>query len=71
MDYPTQLKKINVPIITLNSKYWMETEVKEGQKEYSKYEVNFIDGVGHYVMMEKPTYFNNWLDDVLNERTIN
>ena len=71
MDYPTQLKKINVPIITLNSKYWMETEVEEGQKEYSKYEVNFIDGVGHYVMMEKPTYFNNWLDSVLNESTIN
>ena len=71
MDYPTQLKKINVPIITLNSKYWMETEVEEGQKEYSKYEVNFIDGVGHYVMMEKPTYFNNWLDGVLNESTVN
>ena len=71
MDYPTQLKKINVPIITLNSRFWMDTEVEEGQKEYSKYEVSFIDGVGHYVMMEKPTYFNKWLDGVLDERTIN
>ena len=71
MDYPTQLKKINVPIITLNSRFWMDTEVEEGHKEYSKYEVSFIDGVGHYVMMEKPTYFNKWLDGVLDERTIN
>ena len=71
MDYPTQLKKINVPIITLNSRFWMNTEVEEGHKEYSKYEVSFIDGVGHYVMMEKPTYFNKWLDGVLDERTIN
>jgi len=71
MDYPTQLKKINVPIITLNSRFWMDTEVEEGHKEYSKYEVSFIDEVGHYVMMEKPTYFNKWLDGVLDERTIN
>ena len=71
MDYPTQLKKINIPIITLNSRFWMDTEVEEGHKEYSKYEVSFIDGVGHYVMMEKPTYFNKWLDGVLDERTIN
>ena len=71
MDYPTQLKKINVPIITLNSRFWMDTEVEEGHKEYSKYKVSFIDGVGHYVMMEKPTYFNKWLDGVLDERTIN
>ena len=71
MDYPTQLKKINVPIITLNSRFWMDTEVEEGHKEYSKYQVSFIDEVGHYVMMEKPTYFNKWLDGVLDERTIN
>ena len=71
MDYPTQLKKINVPIITLNSRFWMDTEVEEGHKEYSKYEVSFIDEEGHYVMMEKPTYFNKWLDGVLDERTIN
>ena len=71
MDYPTQLKKINVPIITLNSRFWMDTEVEEGHKEYSNYEVSFVDEVGHYVMMEKPTYFNKWLDGVLDERTIN
>ena len=71
MDYPTQLKKVSVPIITLNSKFWMETNVEEGQKEYSKYEVSFIDGVGHYVMMERPTYFNHWLDGVLDDIPIN
>ena len=65
MDYPSQLKKIDIPILTLNSKFWMETDLDGGKKEYPGYEVDFVDGVGHYVMMEKPSYFNNWLENVL------
>ena len=65
MDYPSQLKKIDIPILTLNSKFWMETNLDGGKKEYPGYEVDFVDGVGHYVMMEKPSYFNNWLENIL------
>ena len=65
MDYPSQLQKIDIPILTLNSKFWMETNLDGGKKEYPGYEVDFVDGVGHYVMMEKPSYFNNWLENVL------
>ena len=71
MDYPSQLKKIDIPIITLNSKFWMETNLDGGKKEYQGYEVDFIDGVGHYVMMEKPSYFNDWLANVLESLLTN
>lgn len=63
MNYPGQLDKINIPIKTLNSRYFRETNVEGNLKQYDKLKIDFFEDIGHFIMMERPTEFNRWLED--------
>jgi pimeloyl-ACP methyl ester carboxylesterase len=65
MNYPEQLSKINIPIKTLNSRYFRDTNVEGNLEQYKKLNIEFIDDVGHFIMMERPTEFNQWLEQEL------
>jgi pimeloyl-ACP methyl ester carboxylesterase len=63
------LKSVNVPVLVINAKNPMWT------KEYEAYvrslspktDYRVIDGVGHWLMLEKPDEFNRVLIDMLRE----
>ena len=65
MNYPEQLSKIDIPIKTLNSRYFRDTNVEGNLEQYKKLNIEFIDDVGHFIMMERPTEFNQWLEQEL------
>lgn len=54
------LKEINLPIISINCDMY-PVAVEENKKIVKDYEVKFMNGVGHFLMLEKPDEFNSLL----------
>ena len=65
MNYPDQLRKIDIPIKLLNSRYFRDTNVEANLQQYKNLNIEFMEDVGHFIMMERPTEFNQWLKQEL------
>ena len=62
MNYPENLNDLSIPIKVLNARSFRETMLDENLASYENLEIEFFDDVGHFIMMEKPSEFNQWLE---------
>jgi len=64
-DEAANFNKINVPIRFINSdKYPTNTEA--ANRHIKDFDLKIINGVGHFLMLEKPEEFNNMLEETIN-----
>jgi len=60
------LKNMHAPIVSINcDRYPIQTE--ENRKLVKSFEVKMMKGVGHFVMLEDPTKFNQLLQESIDE----
>jgi pimeloyl-ACP methyl ester carboxylesterase len=68
LDSVPLFKEANVPIRAINStggyQFFIPTAI-DINKKYADFDAVFMDGVGHYPMLEKPKEFNQKLREVL------
>jgi pimeloyl-ACP methyl ester carboxylesterase len=57
-------ENMNIPIITINAKLW-PTNVKGNESKIKYYQSIFIEGTGHFPMLEKPILFNSLLEKAI------
>jgi len=62
MNYPENLNDLSVPIKILNARKFRETMVDANLASYKDIEIDFFEDVGHFIMMERPSEFNEWLE---------
>ena len=62
MNYPESLHELSIPIITLNARTFRETKLDSNMNTYKNLQIDFMEDVGHFIMLEKPVEFNNWLE---------
>ncbi|MEW6196794.1 MAG: alpha/beta hydrolase [Bacteroidota bacterium] len=60
------LKEINLPIISINCDMY-PVAIEENKKIVKDFDVKFIKGVGHFLMLEKPGEFNELLSEAINK----
>lgn len=48
---------IRIPVVSINARLW-PTEPEENRKHIADYHLYYIDGTGHFPMLEKPEEFN-------------
>ncbi len=48
---------IRIPVVSINARLW-PTEPEENRKHIADYQLYYIDGTGHFPMLEKPEEFN-------------
>lgn len=48
---------VRIPVISINARLW-PTEPEENRKHIADYQLYYIDGTGHFPMLEKPGEFN-------------
>lgn len=58
-------KDITIPVISINAKLW-PTNPEENRKYIKNYHLFYIEGTGHFPMLEKPEEFNSLLIKALN-----
>ena len=72
LDTKTLLREAKVPVRCINSaggyQFYTPTSIETNRK-YADYRAVFIENVGHYPMLEKPTEFNRQLRTVLKDVT--
>ncbi|MBN1301941.1 MAG: alpha/beta hydrolase [Melioribacteraceae bacterium] len=62
----SSLSQINCPIVSINSTFFPTNE--EGNRMLAKsFEVKYMEGVGHFVMLEDPDRFNTILSETVRE----
>lgn len=66
IDISAIIAATSVPVRSINSDRW-PTDVEVNRKHAADYDVVIVEGVGHFLMMEKPATFNPILADVLME----
>tara|TARA_R100001377_G_C3183255_1_gene107496 strand:+ start:496 stop:1356 length:861 start_codon:yes stop_codon:yes gene_type:complete len=57
-------ENMNIPVITINAKLW-PTNVKGNESKIKYYQSIFIEGTGHFPMLEKPILFNSLLEKAI------
>lgn len=62
------LTEINLPIISINCDIY-PVAVEENKKIVKDYEVRFMNGVGHFLMLEKPDEFRKLLLEAVKDFT--
>jgi len=67
-DFAAALKGFNIPIRTVSSTL-RPTSVEKNRTLVPGFAVDFIEGVGHFPMLEKPEIFNRTLTRVIKEMT--
>lgn len=60
----TVFDNINVPVITINANFWPTNE-KGNKNTIKHYQSIYIEGTGHFPMLEKPTQFNLLLEQAI------
>jgi pimeloyl-ACP methyl ester carboxylesterase len=72
LDTKTLLRQAKAPVCCINSaggyQFYTPTSIETNRK-YADYRAVFIENVGHYPMLEKPTKFNRQLRAVLKDVT--
>lgn len=64
-DAKPLLEKITIPVRAINSTYF-PTNV-EGNNQYVNFDAKLMEGVGHFLHMEKPNEFNKLLSETIGE----
>jgi len=67
MNYPESLSELSVPIIALNARSFRETKMETNMDIYEDLQIEFMEDVGHFIMLEKPDEFNAWLEAKISE----
>jgi len=67
MNYPESLSELSVPIIALNARSFRETKMETNLDIYEDLQIEFMEDVGHFIMLEKPDKFNSWLEAKISE----
>jgi pimeloyl-ACP methyl ester carboxylesterase len=60
------LSDTNVSVYSISADFW-PTNFEVNKKYVKSFEVKMINGVGHFVMLEDPNEFNEYLDEIINE----
>ena len=58
-------KDIHIPVVSINVRLW-PTEPEENRKYIKDYQLFYIEGTGHFPMLEKPEEFNMLLRKAIN-----
>lgn len=65
MDYASAFDDLGAPLVLINSTLW-PTDMDSLRALYPAARLESMDGVGHFLMMEKPAAFNARLEDVID-----
>ncbi len=68
LDHPALLEAASVPVRCINSVKTGVTEIETNRK-YGDYDAVLMEGVGHFVMLERPEEFNRLLAEAVEELT--
>jgi pimeloyl-ACP methyl ester carboxylesterase len=60
----TVFKDITIPVVSINARLW-PTAPEENRKYIRNYQLFYIEGTGHFPMLEKPEVFNMLLKKAL------
>ncbi len=61
----TVFKDITIPVVSINARLW-PTAPEENRKHIKNYQLFYIEGTGHFPMLEKPEEFNMLLKKAIN-----
>ncbi|MCI5138264.1 MAG: alpha/beta hydrolase [Candidatus Electrothrix sp. AR1] len=61
----TVFEDITVPVVAINARLW-PTAAEENKKHIKDYQLFYIEGTGHFPMLEKPEEFNVLLEKAVN-----
>ena len=67
MNYPESLSELSIPMIALNARSFRETKLDSNFDVYEDLQIEFMEDVGHFIMLEKPDEFNKWLETKISE----
>ncbi|MCP4568643.1 MAG: alpha/beta hydrolase, partial [FCB group bacterium] len=67
-DFAAALKELDIPVRTVSSTI-RPTNVEKNRTLVPDFQVDFIEGVGHFPMLEKPEMFDRILARVIDEMT--
>ena len=67
MNYPESLSELSVPMIALNARSFRETKLDSNFDTYKDLQIEFMEDVGHFIMLERPDEFNKWLETKISE----
>ena len=67
MNYPESLSELSVPMIALNARSFRETKLDSNFDTYKDLQIEFMEDVGHFIMLERPDEFNKWLESKIYE----
>ena len=57
-------EKINIPVVSINARIW-PTDSTANSRHIKDYKLFYVDGTGHFPMLEKPEEFNARLKEAL------
>jgi len=63
-DLSSLFDSMNIPVISINAKLW-PTNIQGNESKIRQYRSIFIEGAGHFPMLEKPTQFNSLLEKAI------
>ncbi|MCW5213100.1 alpha/beta hydrolase [Desulfobulbus sp. TB] len=61
----TVFEDITVPVVAINARLW-PTAAEENRKHIKNYQLFYIEGTGHFPMLEKPEEFNMLLEKAVH-----
>ena len=67
MNYPESLSELSIPMIALNARSFRETKLDSNLDTYKDIQIEFVEDVGHFIMLERPDQFNKWLEAKISE----
>ena len=67
MNYPESLSVLSIPMIALNARSFRETKLDSNFDVYKDLQIEFMEDVGHFIMLERPDEFNKWLETKISE----
>jgi len=67
MNYPESLSDLSIPMIALNARSFRETKLDSNFDAYKDLQIEFMEDVGHFIMLERPDEFNKWLETKISE----
>jgi len=67
MNYPESLSELSIPMIALNARSFRETKLDSNFDTYKDIQIEFMEEVGHFIMLERPDEFNKWLEAKISE----
>ena len=67
MNYPESLSDLSIPMIALNARSFRETKLDSNFDAYKDLQIEFMEDVGHFIMLERPDEFNKWLESKIYE----